>query len=95
MAPAELEEILRLHPGVNDVGVIGVPDTRCGEVPVAFIVPSRCKQTSIEELKQYVANKVSPYKQLSDIVFVNSIPKTISGKILRKEIKKMYTKHLA
>lgn len=84
---------MRLHPAVDDVGVIGVPDTRCGEVPVAYIVPSIHKQASAEELKQYVANKVSPHKHLAAIVFVDSIPKTISGKILRKEMKKMYVKH--
>lgn len=90
MPPAELEELLRLHPSVEDAGVVGIPDTRCGEVPVAYIVPVKNKQPSVEELKNYIASKVSPYKQLADIVFTQSIPKSAAGKILRRDMKEMY-----
>lgn len=92
MPPAELEELLRQHPAVSDAGVIGVPDSRSGEVPVAYVVRSAHKETTAEELKQYIADNVSTYKRLADVVFVEAIPKTVSGKILRKEIKKLYVK---
>lgn len=90
--PAELEELLRLHPAVIDAGVTGVPDTRSGEIPVAYIVLSKDKQASADELKQYIASKVSPYKQLADIVYVDAIPKSPAGKILRRVMKDMYIK---
>lgn len=90
--PAELEELLRQHPAVVDAGVTGVPDTRYGEIPVAFIVSSKDKQTSAHELKRYIANKVSSHKQLADIVFVDAIPKSPAGKILRRVIKDIYIK---
>jgi acyl-coenzyme A synthetase/AMP-(fatty) acid ligase len=87
VAPAELEEILRSHPDIDDAGVVGVPDSRAGEVPKAFVVPRR-PDISEEDLKNFVAAKVSEYKQLKGgVQFVTSIPKSPSGKILRRELK--------
>ncbi|XP_017787261.1 PREDICTED: 4-coumarate--CoA ligase 1-like [Nicrophorus vespilloides] len=90
VAPAELEELLRDHPDVKDAAVIGVPDERSGEVPKAFIVFRDTSKSSIEDLHKYVAEKVVKYKQLTGgIVVLDQIPKTASGKILRRELKKM------
>ncbi|XP_065205251.1 uncharacterized protein LOC135835090 isoform X2 [Planococcus citri] len=88
--PAELESILKSHNGVNDVGVIGVPDKRCGEKPIAFVVPKKLREFSESDLKTFVATKVAPYKQLADVVFVESIPRNPSGKILRRILKENY-----
>lgn len=90
VAPAEIEEILRDHPMVADAGVIGIPDERCGELPKAFVVlRSNCK-ISEKELQEYVAMKVVSFKHLrGGICFVDSIPKTQSGKILRRNLKNL------
>lgn len=87
VAPAELEEILRSHPDIDDAAVVGVPDDRAGEVPRAFVVPRR-PEISEEDVKQFVAAKVSEHKQLKGgVQFLTSIPKSPSGKILRRELK--------
>ncbi|KAI8432383.1 hypothetical protein MSG28_004790 [Choristoneura fumiferana] len=88
--PAELEAILRSHPSVADAAVIGIPHEFNGEAPRAFVIPKKDAKLSEEELQTFVAEKVAPYKKLEEVVFVNDIPKTNTGKILRRELKKMY-----
>ncbi|XP_047997603.1 4-coumarate--CoA ligase 1-like isoform X2 [Leguminivora glycinivorella] len=88
--PAELEGILRSHPAVADAAVIGIPHEFYGEAPRAFVIPKRGFKLSEEELQGFVAEKVAPYKKIEEVVFVNDIPKTNTGKILRRELKKMY-----
>ncbi|KAG8297974.1 hypothetical protein J6590_025191 [Homalodisca vitripennis] len=89
--PAELEELLRTHPLVSDVGVIGVPDPRSGEVPVAYIVPQKhSKKLTAEHIKQFLSERVSRHKQLADVIFTDSIPKSAAGKILRKDLRELY-----
>ncbi|XP_039293591.1 4-coumarate--CoA ligase 1 isoform X3 [Nilaparvata lugens] len=90
VAPAELEELLRTHPKVNDVAVIGVPDARSGEVPLAYVI--RKDDVTEDELKGYISDRVAPFKQLAGIVFTDSIPKSPSGKILRRFLKDAYLK---
>uniref|UniRef100_A0A1B6BWV6 Luciferin 4-monooxygenase n=1 Tax=Clastoptera arizonana TaxID=38151 RepID=A0A1B6BWV6_9HEMI len=90
--PAELEEHLRSIPGVKDAGVVGVPDKRTGEAPIAFVVQTSKNPATKDDIKSFISQKVAPYKQLADIVFVDSIPKSASGKILRRNIKDMYLK---
>ncbi|XP_075232363.1 uncharacterized protein LOC142330816 isoform X2 [Lycorma delicatula] len=93
VAPAELEELLRCHPKVADVAVIGVPDAKAGEVPVAFVVPqSESEIPASEELISYIDEKVTKYKRLSKVVFTDSIPKNPSGKILRRKLKNDFIK---
>uniref|UniRef100_A0A1B6EFD6 AMP-dependent synthetase/ligase domain-containing protein n=1 Tax=Clastoptera arizonana TaxID=38151 RepID=A0A1B6EFD6_9HEMI len=87
--PAELEEVLRSMPGIKDAGVFGMPDKKSGEVPIAFIVKST-KALSASDVKEFMFKKVAPFKQLSDVVFVETIPKSGSGKILRREMLKIY-----
>lgn len=88
--PAELEEVLRTHPLVSDVGVIGVPDARAGEVPVAYIVPQEGKKPTVEQIKEFLSEKVSRHKQVSKVIFIDIIPKSAAGKILRKELRELY-----
>jgi acyl-CoA synthetase (AMP-forming)/AMP-acid ligase II len=82
IAPAELEATLLTHPSVADAAVIPKADDECGEVPKAFVV----LRSAIEphELMQYVAEQVAPYKKLRALVVVDQIPKSPSGKILRR-----------
>uniref|UniRef100_A0A0K8SSC0 Luciferin 4-monooxygenase n=2 Tax=Lygus hesperus TaxID=30085 RepID=A0A0K8SSC0_LYGHE len=94
VAPAELEGLLREHPEVSDAAVTALPCSRSGEVPIAFVIPKPAAAESLKEvaLQQYVAEKVAPYKQISKIVFVESIPKSATGKILRRQLKEIAQK---
>ena len=83
--PAELEAILINHPGVADCAVIGVPDDEAGEIPKGFVVVSD-EDVTDDELMAFVAEKVSPQKKLRLIERIEEIPKSASGKILRREL---------
>jgi acyl-CoA synthetase (AMP-forming)/AMP-acid ligase II len=83
--PAELESLLMTHPSVADAAVIGRPDERTGETPVAY-VRTRC-ELNPEELKSWIAERVVDYKRLGDIVLCDAIPKTASGKIMRRTLR--------
>ena len=80
--PAELEAILINHPAVADVAVIGIPDDEAGELPKAFVVPA--EEVSDDELMGFVAERVSPHKRVRRIERIDEIPKSPSGKILRR-----------
>jgi acyl-CoA synthetase (AMP-forming)/AMP-acid ligase II len=83
VAPAELEAILITHPRVADCAVIGVPDDEAGELPKAFVVPSG-DDLDGEALTAFVAEQVAPHKRIRAIEMVAEIPKSPSGKILRR-----------
>jgi acyl-CoA synthetase (AMP-forming)/AMP-acid ligase II len=85
VAPAELEALLCTHPQVADAAVIGRLDERCGERPVGYVVARGALDR--EALKSWVAERVSDYKQLADVVLCDAIPKTPSGKILRRVLR--------
>jgi acyl-CoA synthetase (AMP-forming)/AMP-acid ligase II len=82
VVPAELEAVLLGHTAVADVCVIGKPDEEAGEIPKAFIVLKAAAQP--EEILAYVAGRVAPYKKIREIEFVDTIPKSPTGKILRR-----------
>ncbi len=85
VAPAELEAILQAYPTVADVAVIGRPDERAGEIPVAYVVPRG--RIDIDAIRAWLAARVVDYKQIGDIVICDAIPKTPAGKILRRVIR--------
>lgn len=90
VAPAELEIILRQHPEVVDCAVVGVAHPIMGEAPKAFVVKRNGSSVTADEIKGYVASKVTSYKNLNGGVdFIESIPRNPSGKILRKELKNL------
>lgn len=90
--PAELEEILRSHPAVADAAVIGIPDRCSGELPRAFVV-TKDPQVKEKEIQDFVAERVAEYKRLEGgVEFVKQIPKNVTGKILRKDLKEEYLK---
>lgn len=91
VAPAELEGVLREHPNIVDAVVVGVPDRQCGEVPKAFVVLRPGSTISEDDVKTFVASRVAKFKQLGGgVQFIDSIPKTPTGKILRREVKKLF-----
>ncbi|MFZ0064111.1 MAG: 4-coumarate--CoA ligase family protein [Pyrinomonadaceae bacterium] len=80
--PAELEALLLTHEAVADAAVIPCPDEEAGEVPKAFVV---LRGTATEaELLEFVAQRVAPYKRIRFVEFIDKIPKSASGKILRR-----------
>jgi acyl-CoA synthetase (AMP-forming)/AMP-acid ligase II len=82
VAPAELEALLLTHPAVADAAVIARPDGRAGERPVAYLVARGAIDAAA--VQAWIAERVAPHKQLADVVLVDTIPKTPSGKLLRR-----------
>jgi acyl-CoA synthetase (AMP-forming)/AMP-acid ligase II len=84
VAPAELEALLLTHPGVADVAVVRKADADAGEIPKAFVVRRPGDATTAAELMAFVADRVAGYKKVREVEFVEEIPKSPSGKILRR-----------
>ncbi len=84
VAPAELEALLLSHPAVADAAVIPVPDERAGERPKAFVVLKAGLEGDARELMDFVAGRVAAHKRISEVEFISVIPKSPSGKILRR-----------
>ncbi|XP_014476031.1 PREDICTED: 4-coumarate--CoA ligase 1-like [Dinoponera quadriceps] len=89
VAPAELEEVIRACDKIQDVGVIGVSHDKYGEIPKAFVVPKKGIKIDEDELKKFVAERVAEFKQLGYVQVVESIPKSATGKILRKKLEEL------
>jgi len=84
VAPAELEAVLLQHPAVADCAVYPQPDTEAGEIPKAAVVLKRGASATVDELMQFVAARVSPHKRVRALRIIDAIPKSASGKILRR-----------
>ncbi|KAB2088481.1 hypothetical protein ES319_A03G001000v1 [Gossypium barbadense] len=89
IAPADLEAILISHSHILDAAVIGEMDEVYGEIPVAFVVTRHGSTLNQEDVMGFVAMQVAPYKKIRKVVFTKSIPKSATGKILRRELKKL------
>jgi acyl-CoA synthetase (AMP-forming)/AMP-acid ligase II len=88
VAPAELEALLLTHPGVADAAVIGVYDDDSNEVPAAYVVRQAGSGALTEaEVTAYVAERVAPYKRVRRVTFIDAVPRAVSGKILRRELR--------
>jgi acyl-CoA synthetase (AMP-forming)/AMP-acid ligase II len=92
VAPAEVEAVLLEHPAVRECGVVGRADAAAGEVPVAFVALrdgfTTCKKME-DELCAFVGERLTRYKQPREVHFVEVVPKTASGKILRRELREL------
>jgi 4-coumarate--CoA ligase len=84
VAPAELEALLLTHPAIADAAVIGVPDEEAGEHPRGFIVLKPGQELTAADISAFISGHVATYKVIHDVVFTDSIPKSPSGKILRR-----------
>jgi acyl-CoA synthetase (AMP-forming)/AMP-acid ligase II len=82
--PAELEALLLTHPAIADAAVVGLPDEEAGEIPVAHVVLRPGAEATPEEIQEFVAGQVAHYKQIRKVVITDTIPKSASGKILRR-----------
>jgi len=87
IAPAEIEALLVEHPAVADAAVIGKPDPEAGEIPKAFVVTKKGQQLTAGDVIAFVKGRLANYKVPGEVEFVEAIPKTASGKILRRVLK--------
>ena len=90
VAPAEVEALLLEHPAVKECAVVGRPDSAAGEIPVAFIAlrdSFTASQKMKDDLCAFVGERLTSYKQPREIHFIDAVPKTASGKLLRRELR--------
>jgi acyl-CoA synthetase (AMP-forming)/AMP-acid ligase II len=87
---AELERILSQHPSIAEVAVIGIPDTRWGEVPLAIVVQKDGCALASDDILRFARQSVASFKVPRGIEFVSSLPRNASGKILRRELRELY-----
>lgn len=87
IAPAELEALLLSHPKIQDAAVIGVRDDEGEEIPKAFVVAAPDAGLTAEDVMTFVAGHVAPHKKVRRVEFIDVVPKSTSGKILRKDLR--------
>ncbi|HET7721920.1 MAG TPA: AMP-binding protein, partial [Acidimicrobiales bacterium] len=85
--PAEIEALLLSHPAVADAAVIGLPDDEAGEIPAGFVVLKPGQEATAEDIQAFVAERVASYKQIRRLTFIDAVPKSASGKILRRVLR--------
>ena len=85
--PAEIEAVVITHPAIIDVAVIGVEDVEAGEIPKAFVVCAPTATVTLEEVQALVGEHLVSYKQIRLLEVIDAIPKSASGKILRRELR--------
>jgi long-chain acyl-CoA synthetase len=88
--PRNIEEALSEHPAVEENNVIGVPDQHRGETPVAFVKLRSGKSVTEEELKKFLAIKLNKLEMPKEIIFKDALPKTLIGKLSKKELREEY-----
>ena len=98
IGPGEIEDCLMKHPAVNMVGVIGVPDRIRGEIVKAYIVPNEGFTPDAgleEEIKHFVKVKLEAHAYPREIEFLEKMPLTLTGKVLKKELRRMHMEKTA
>jgi len=87
--PREIEEVLYQFPGVKEVAVVGMPDARRGEQPIAYISPNDGIELDEKTLQQFVRKKVADYKVPRQMVFLPALPRNSTGKILKTTLREL------
>jgi acyl-CoA synthetase (AMP-forming)/AMP-acid ligase II len=85
--PAEVERVLRTHPAVADASVVAVPDPDWGQAPFAFVVRDPAVGCTAADLAELTAEALAPYKRPREIRFVDVLPRTASGKVLKRVLR--------
>jgi len=88
--PVEVEEALSQHPGVSEVAVIGTPDERWGEAVKAYVVPAAGADLRAEDLIAFARERLAGYKLPRFVDFAETLPRTPSGKVLKRELRDRY-----
>jgi acyl-CoA synthetase (AMP-forming)/AMP-acid ligase II len=89
IASSEIERVLHEHPLVLEAAVVGRPDERWGEVPVAFVVVDADATTTAEELLEHCQGQLARFKVPKSVVFLDALPRNPSGKVLKRELRSM------
>lgn len=87
VAPAELEALLLTHPDITDAAVVAYVDEEAGEIPKAFVVKRNGSELDEDGVMSFVASHVAPHKKVRAVAFIDTVPKSSAGKILRKDLK--------
>jgi acyl-CoA synthetase (AMP-forming)/AMP-acid ligase II len=90
ISPEEVEDVLRLHPKVEEAAVIGVPDVEWGQQPLAVVVLKRGEAAVPEEIMEHCRSKLAGFKRPRSVVFVDMLPRNPMGKLLRKKLREDY-----
>jgi long-chain acyl-CoA synthetase len=88
--PAEVENVMNGHPAVKEVGVIGVPHQRWGETPMAVVVLRAGQSAEPTDLISFTRDRLAHYKCPTSVVIANELPRNASGKLLKRELRKLY-----
>jgi fatty-acyl-CoA synthase len=88
--PAEVENVMSLHPGVADFAVVGVPDEKWGEVGLAVLVAASDEPPTLEQLHAFAAGKLARFKLPKHVVVVDELPRNVTGKVSRQALKDLY-----
>ena len=88
--PREIEEVLYQFPGVKEAAVVGKPDSRKGEQPVAFVAPNDGVTLEERALQHFMRHKLADYKVPRTVVFMPALPRNATGKILKTELRRLY-----
>jgi acyl-CoA synthetase (AMP-forming)/AMP-acid ligase II len=86
--PADIEAIMREHPAIQDVAVVGVASEQWGESPFAVVVPGRAVAVSAEELMTFTNSRVGRQQRISGVVFRDALPRNPNGKVLKRELRR-------
>jgi acyl-CoA synthetase (AMP-forming)/AMP-acid ligase II len=92
ISPEELENVIREHPKVEDVAVIGVPDETWGEEPRAVVIPKQGEKPTEEEIMEWCRKGLASFKRPRSVVFVDELPRNPMGKLIKREIREKYGK---
>jgi len=87
--PREIEDVIYQFPGVKEVAVIGIPDSRRGEQPVAYVAAMEDQVLQEDAILQYVKERMADYKNPKKIIFLPALPRNAMGKILKTELRKI------
>ncbi|WP_418060750.1 crotonase/enoyl-CoA hydratase family protein [Pimelobacter simplex] len=93
--PAELEALLLTHPSIADAAVVAYPDEDAGEIPRAFVVLQPGAAATAEEIIAWVGERIAPHKRVRIVEFIDAVPKSAAGKILRKDLRLKYAERPA
>ena len=90
ISPEEVEGVLHSHPKVDEAAVIGVPDPEWGQQPRAIVVLKKGEVATSDEIMEYCRSRLAGFKRPRSVIFVNSLPRTPLGKVLRKNLREEY-----
>ena len=88
--PAEIEEVLLSHPKISDVAVIGMPHDKWGEVPRAIVQITPGEKVTLEDVISYCQDRIAKYKMPKRVDFMDELPRSATGKVLKKELRKQF-----